>query len=183
MVNEVEDYIRSVESSEDKYQFSRRFAWRASCVDGSKYGISPLDYETEQEYLDAIEDHKYGWRKYLAPSKLRYANPQDYETAEEFHAAVREAFNRETVSRAVNKHNSNDRSIYKFCKVELEEEPRNTYYYFPGPLLLHIGDRVIVPLGRENKEVYGTVVSVGECYGSALPCAVDNIKYVKTTAK
>lgn len=179
MVNEVEDYIRSVESSEDKYQFSRRFAWRASCVDGSKYGISPLDYETEPEYLAAIEDRKYGWRKYLAPSKLRFANPMDYETAEEFHAAVQEAFNRETIARAVNTHNTNDRNIYKFCKVELEEEPRNTYYYFPGSLSLCIGDRVIVPFGRDDKDVYGCVVSVGECFGSALPCAVDSVKYVK----
>lgn len=180
MVKEIEDYIRSVESSEDKYQFSRRFAWRATCVDGSQYGISPLDYETEQEYLAAIEDRKYGWRKYLAPSKLRYANPQDYETAEEFHAAVREAFNKETKARTVSNHNANDRNIYKFCKIELEEETRNTYYYFPGLLSLNIGDRVIVPLGRDNKEVYGTVVSVGECYGSALPCAVDNVKHVKS---
>lgn len=182
MVKEIEDYIRSVESSEEKYQFSRRFSWRATCVDGSQYGISPLDYETEQEYLAAIEDRKYGWRKYLAPSKLRYANPQDYETAEEFHAAVREAFNKETKARAVSNHNANDRNIYKFCKIELEEEPRNTYYYFPGLLSLNIGDRVIVPLGRDNKEVYGTVVSVGECYGSALPCAVDNVKHVKSKA-
>ena len=155
MVKEVEDYIRSVESSEDKYQFSRRFSWRATCVDGSNYGISPLDYETETEYLAAIEERKYGWRKYLAPSKLRFANPMDYETAEEFHAAVQEAFNRETRAIAVNKHNTNDRNVYKFCKVELEEEPRNTYYYFPGSLSLCIGDRVIVPLGRDNKEVYG----------------------------
>ena len=182
MVKEIEDYIRSVESSEEKYQFSRRFSWRATCVDGSQYGISPLDYETEQEYLAAIEDRKYGWRKYLAPSKLRYANPQDYETAEEFHAAVREAFNKETKARAVSNHNANDRNVYKFCKIELEEEPRNTYYYFPGLLSLNIGDRVIVPLGRDNKEVYGTVVSVGECYGSALPCAVDNVKHVKSKA-
>ena len=182
MVKEVVDYIRSVESSEDKYQFSRRFAWRASCVDGSKYGISPLDYETEPEYLAAIEDRKYGWRKYLAPSKLRFANPMDYETVEEFHAAVQEAYNRETRARAVNKHNTNDRNVYKFCKVELEEEPRNAYYYFPGSLSLCIGDRVIVPLGRDNKEVYGCVVSVGECYGSALPCPVDNVKYVTSKA-
>ena len=150
-----------------------------TCVDGSKYGISPLDYETEPEYLAAIEDRKYGWRKYLAPSKLRFANPMDYETAEEFHAAVQESFNREERAKAVNKHNTNDRSIYKFCKVELEEEPRNTYYYFPGSLSLCIGDRVLVPLGRDNKDVYGCVVSVGECFGSALPCAVDSVKYVK----
>ena len=182
MVKEIEDYIRSVESSEEKYQFSRRFSWRATCVDGSQYRISPLDYETEQEYLAAIEDRKYGWRKYLAPSKLRYANPQDYETAEEFHAAVREAFDKEKRSVTANKQNPSDKNIYQFCKVELEEEPRNTYYYFPGSLSLHIGDRVVVPLGRDNKEVYGIVVSVGECYGSAFPCAVDNVKHVKSKA-
>lgn len=178
LVEEVDGYIRYVETSSEKYQFSRRFSWRTAYVDSSEYGISPLDYKTEQEYLTAIEERKYGWRKYLAPSKLRFANPMDYETAEEFHAAVREAFDKETRASAVNKHNSNDRNIYKFCKVELEEEPRNTYYYFPESLSLHIGDKVIVPFGRDNKEVYGTVVSVGECYGSAFPFHVSKIKTV-----
>lgn len=183
MAKKVEDYIRSVESREEKYRFSRRFAWRAACIDGSEYGISPLDYETEQEYLSAIEERKYSWRKYLAPSKLRFANPLDYETAEEFHAAVQEAFDKKPRTGAANRQNPSDKTIYQFCKVELEEEPRNTYYYFPGSLSLHIGDRVIVPFGRDNREVYGIVVSVGECYGSALPCAADRVKYVKTTAQ
>ena len=179
MKKDVEDYIRSVESSEDKYQFTRRYSWRATCVDGSKYGISPLDYETEQEYLADIEEHKYGWRKHIAPSKLRLANPEDYETAEEFHAAVRTAFEKENKAQVVRRQNPNDKTIYQFCKIELEEEPKNTYYYFPGEFFLHIGDRVIVPFGRENREVLGIVVSVGECYGSALPCATENIKSVK----
>lgn len=182
IVKKVEDYIRYVESTREKYRFTRRFAWRATCIDGSEYGISPLNYETEQEYLDAIEERKYSWRKYLAPSKLRFANPLDYETAEEFHAAVRAAFDKEKITETANKQDPNDKNIYKFCKVKLEAEPRNTYYYFPGSLSLHIGDRVIVPFGRDNKEVYGIVVSVGECYGSALPCAVDSVKYVKNKA-
>lgn len=139
-----------------------------------------MDYETEQEYLDAIEERKYSWRKYLTPSKLRFANPLDYETADEFHAAVRVAFDKEKITETANKQDPNDKNIYKFCKVELEEEPKNTYYYFSGSLSLHIGDRVIVPIGRDNKEVHGAVVSVGECYGSALPCAADRVKYVKS---
>ena len=179
MVKKVEDYIRYVESTREKYRFTCRFAWRATCIDGSEYGISPLNYETEQDYLDAIEKRKYSWRKYLAPSKLRFANPMDYETAEEFHAAVKAAFDKEKITETANKQDPNDKNIYKFCKVKLEAEPRNTYYYFPGSIALCIGDRVIVPFGRDNKEVYGTVVSVGECYGSALPCAVDSVKYVK----
>jgi len=178
MMKDVEDYICSVESSEEKYQFSRRFSWRATYSESSQYGISPLDYETEQEYLDAIEEHKYGWRKHLAPSKLRFANPMDYETAEEFHAAVRVAFDEENRTKVAAHRNENDKNIYLFCKVELEEEPRNIFYYFPGELQLHIGDRVIVPLGHDNRKVYGIVVSIGNCYGSALPCAVNRIKDV-----
>lgn len=178
MMKDVEDYICSVESSEEKYQFSRRFSWRTTYSESSQYGISPLDYETEQEYLDAIEEHKYGWRKHLAPSKLRFANPMDYETAEEFHAAVRIAFDEANRTKVATHRNENDKNIYQFCKVQLEEEPRNIFYYFPGELQLHIGDRVIVPLGHDNRKVYGIVVSIGSCYGSALPCAVNRIKDV-----
>lgn len=31
-----------------------RFAWRLNCEDGSEYGIDPEDYETREEYHDAL---------------------------------------------------------------------------------------------------------------------------------
>lgn len=187
MAQKMQDYIRSVESWGEKYQFSRRFAWRATCADGSPYGIHPTDYETEQEYLAAIEESKYEWREYVDSSLLRYADPRHYETADEFHAAVREASAREATereaeARATHRHDPNDKTVYSFCQVVPDGASEHAFFYFPGALSLHPGDRVMVPFGRDNTEVYGTVVAAGECYGRALPCPVDRIKYVKNKA-
>ena len=30
-------------------------SWKYETIDGSEYGISPDDYDTEEEYLDALE--------------------------------------------------------------------------------------------------------------------------------
>ena len=32
------------------------YSWRDICDDGSEYGIDPEDYETEDEYLDALSE-------------------------------------------------------------------------------------------------------------------------------
>lgn len=34
----------------------RPYEWRQSCPDGSRYGVFPGDYETEEEYLSALID-------------------------------------------------------------------------------------------------------------------------------
>jgi len=33
--------------------------WRGTCEDGSDYGLDPYDYDTEEEYMDALEDERY----------------------------------------------------------------------------------------------------------------------------
>lgn len=33
--------------------------WRETCEDGYDYGLDPYDYETEDEYMDALEDERY----------------------------------------------------------------------------------------------------------------------------
>ena len=43
------------DSSEDVPDYT----WRESCEDGSDYDIFPEDYETEEEYLEALEEAKY----------------------------------------------------------------------------------------------------------------------------
>ena len=88
----VDEYIQEVEASEVKYQYSRRFSWRKTCIDGSEYGIDPLDYETEAEYLAAIESEKYEWRSwYTSEAKEHGLSLTDYETEELFLAAVEAA--------------------------------------------------------------------------------------------
>ncbi|HIR08528.1 MAG TPA: hypothetical protein IAA71_10025, partial [Candidatus Pullichristensenella stercoripullorum] len=60
----VENHIRKVEATAEKYRYSRRNAWRTRCEDGSKYGLDLLDYDSEEEYNAALHEEKYGWRKY-----------------------------------------------------------------------------------------------------------------------
>lgn len=51
-------------------------------------------------------------------------------------------------------------------------------YYSTGDLELSIGDKVIVPLGNDNKEVKGIVVSIGTCYTSLFSFDIENMKTV-----
>ncbi len=37
---------------------SNKYAWRLNCQDGSEYDISPENYETREEYNEAIDDAK-----------------------------------------------------------------------------------------------------------------------------
>ncbi len=171
----VDDYIKSVELSAEKYRYSRRFSWRAAY---KECDTDPLKYETEDEYLAAVKEGNYGWREHVAPSKLLFADPLDYETSEEFNKAVRTACCGK-LRTDTRKEAANDNRVYKFCKVKTELEPNRCYYYFPGALSLCLGDEVIVPFGQDDQEIHGSVVSIGECYRNALPCSPDSIKYIK----
>lgn len=182
MMKDVDNYIRYVESSNDKYRFSRCFSWRATCIDGSKYGISPLNYETEEEYVSAIEKRKYSWRKYC--NKRFGVSPEDYETRQEYEEAVKMAANRETqIMRELRDGETIDTEIYRFCKVSLEYPHKPYYYYLVGDLSLKIGDRVVVPLGQNNIMKEAVVMAVGESAGCTFPCKIENIKFVKKKIK
>lgn len=182
MMKDVDNYIRYVESSNDKYRFSRRFSWRVTCIDGSKYGISPLNYETEEEYVSAIEKRKYSWRKYC--NKRFGVSPEDYETRQEYEEAVKMAANRETqIMRELRDGETIDTEIYRFCKVSLEYPHKPYYYYLVGDLSLKIGDRVVVPLGQNNIMKEAVVMAVGESAGCTFPCKIENIKFVKKKIK
>ena len=55
IAEEVDHYIASVESSEEKYQYARSFAWRNNYINNES-GLDPLDYRTEEEYKKAVEE-------------------------------------------------------------------------------------------------------------------------------
>ena len=74
----MEAHIREVESTAEKYRYSRRNAWRTRCEDGSKYGLDPLDYDSEEEYNAALHEEKYGWRKYCEDGAEYDLDPVSY---------------------------------------------------------------------------------------------------------
>ena len=72
------------DSNEEKYE------WRIFCEDGSEYGINPEDYETEEEYEDALEREKYGWRESCEDGAEYGINPECYETQDEYNEALKQ---------------------------------------------------------------------------------------------
>lgn len=66
-------------------------SWRDFCEDGSEYGIDSEDYETEEEYEEALTEEKYGWRDFCEDGSEYGIDPEDYETEEEYEAAILEA--------------------------------------------------------------------------------------------
>ena len=65
-----------------------RYAWRLNCEDGSAYGIDPNNYETRDEYNEALSREKHGWRDYCEDGSDYGISPEDYETEEEYNAAT-----------------------------------------------------------------------------------------------
>lgn len=68
-----------------------RCAWRLNCEDGIAYGISPEDYETREEYNEALHNEKYGWRDFCEDGAEYDLDPEDFETEEEYEEALEEA--------------------------------------------------------------------------------------------
>lgn len=75
-----------VKKEKSKYQ------WRKNCRDNEGTGVSPYDYETEEEYEEALEEAKHEWRDDYFSTELKTGvSSVDYETEEEYREAVEEA--------------------------------------------------------------------------------------------
>ena len=139
------------------------------------------EFEEDDDFVEAnpIVEDKYAWRKYVAPSKLRFANPLNYETLEDYEKAIRIAYIKYDEEKAKARREGYLQSkICSFCKVDTLSQSKALYYYLTGELELNVGDEVIVPFGQDNKEISGIIVSVGKCYASAFPFEETKIKTV-----
>lgn len=90
-----EVYQSSYVGSHDDNPFytpkNNKYAWRLNCEDGSEYGISPEDYETRDEYHEALHREKYAWREWCEDGTDFGVDPDDYETEDEYEEALEEA--------------------------------------------------------------------------------------------
>lgn len=185
--NQIAKHVAYVEKNSEKYAMTRRNAWRAAVPDGSKYGIDPRWYDTEEEYLADLNDRKYGWRKWYADRDTCGLDVNDFETQNEFNAAVdvkrqkqREAREQERKQNQAEHQRkaadiTDDKNIYTICGVSF---PRayHPYYYRVEDMSLKIGDTVIVPVG--DKEAEGTIISIGQYMRQAAPFPVDKMKTI-----
>ena len=155
--------IDYVERSAAKYAYSRRYAWRTSCQDGSVWNISPLWYETESEYDAAIGEEKYRWRKqYAQQEHATDIDPANFETEEEYKEAVQAAEYKEKYGW---REHAEDGSAYGLSPKTFEHEWQyqvalnNTKYRWRMQYLSVAQISGIDPKEFETEEAYKTALS------------------------
>ena len=180
----VTDYISSVERTVEKYQYSRRYAWRKTCADGKPYDLDPLDFETEEEYNKAIQDEKYRWRRWHREAARYGLDVNSFETEDEYEKALHEKQAIERQERLAQRQASyidplasTDKTIYEFCGVSFGNHS-HPYHYLTGGVDVSIGDQVEVPSNRPEGVNIGTVVSVSKHLRSSAPYPVDRAKTI-----
>ena len=67
------------------------YAWRDKYGRDDEFQIDPLDYETEDEYLTALNKAKYAWRDKYDYDREFGISPNDYETEAEYNQALHDA--------------------------------------------------------------------------------------------
>ena len=104
----------AIEADEDA-----KYSWREYY--SFDYNIDPEDYETEEEYLEALEEAHISTVIHTGTTKLK----KELNT-------------------------NNDKSnIYSYCKVFVKSSNKQSYY-LSGTLSLNLGDRVLIPSERNN---------------------------------
>lgn len=66
-------------------------SWRDYCEDGSEYDIYHEDYESEEEYKEALDYAKFGWRDTCEDGSEYDIYPEDYKNEEEYEEALQDA--------------------------------------------------------------------------------------------
>lgn len=121
---------------------NNKYAWRLNCEDGSDYGIYPEDYETRDEYNDALSDAKFTFDDATEDDDepvIMDASPINQEPAEEF----------------------------IFCRVSILKSGENKYF-LSDERDVAIGNMVIILDG--DCEQKGVVLSVEHHTRTTAPC-------------
>jgi len=188
---EIAEYVAYIEKDCEQYAYTRKNAWRKTAPDGSEYGMNPRWYNSEEEYLADLNEHKYGWRNWWTNRDTLGLDPTAFETNDEFlkaFSAQREE-NRRKEQEQKEKQWQNDLqrkrleqqkavddgNIYTICGVSFTHAS-HPYHYKTNDQTIKIGDTVIVPVG--DKKAEGTVISIGQYTRQAAPFPIDKIKSI-----
>ena len=86
--------LRKEENEEDDWSLDiDDNSWRDTVEEGYEYDIDPEDYDSEDDYLEALDEAKYGWRDNYEWDVDLDVDPEDYETEDEYLEALEEAKN------------------------------------------------------------------------------------------
>ena len=189
----IAEYIDNVESECERYAYSRKNSWRKTVPDGKKYDLNPRYYDTQQEYMEALNEARYEWREWYEDEDLYGLDLNAFETQDEFEKALQSRILESTQKERERKHNekendsreqkrksediANDKNIYTYCGVLLAFSSQ-PYYFLTDDDTIQIGDTVVVPVGEKSNELKGTVVSVGKYTRIAVPYPLEKTKKI-----
>lgn len=184
----MKDYIEETERDCEKYAFSRRNVWRRTVPDGKKFRLNVLDYDSEQEYMEALSEAKYGWREYYDKENCYGLEPTDFETEQELKAAIKairtksqsdhtEAKSKNNEAISDSSDTGTDNNTYIYCGVVFSNNGQ-IYSYRTDDATLTTGDTVIVPVGQDMREKEARIVFVGQFTGKAVPFPVAKTRFI-----
>ena len=181
---EINSYIKQVESSNEKYQYSRRFEWRAKYKDTPLFDINPLEYEIEEKYLEVINKKRQAWQRTHAEAKFYGIDLTKFDSEDKYQ---RELYNKKDEMRFDSSKlqmrnnlcgsNNNDKKVYNFCAVVFQNTS-SPYIYLYEDENIKIGDDVVVPVGYKNRETIATVIATSQHTRITAPIEVENAKKV-----
>ena len=130
--------------------------------------------------IGMVQDEIPEWEKEIAEYINRVEDNDKYEAWREKTEAVRKQRREEwlqSVKQAQTQAHVGDKTIYTYCGVLLPFSNR-AFSYRTEDDTIQIGDGVIVPVGRDNEEMEGKVVSVGKYARAGVPYPVENTKFI-----
>ena len=201
---EIQDYYSYCEENCEQYQYVRGNAWRNKYKDADDFDLDVLNYTSEEDFLLDYEEEKYGWRLGYSEQDTYGLSPKDYETEEDFIDAM-ELYCEESQIKYENEYQDmlrflstpsvkkpskekklyepekqiikDDKTIYTFVGVLFPYATRH-YHYLTDDDTITIGDNVVVPVGTDNKETVGKVVSVEKHLRISAPFPIEKTKKV-----
>ena len=201
---EIQDYYSYCEENCEQYQYVRGNAWRNKYKDADDFDLDVLNYTSEEDFLLDYEEEKYGWRLGYSEQDTYGLSPKDYETEEDFIDAM-ELYCEENSIKYKNEYQDtlrflatpsvkkspkeeksytvekqvikDDKTIYTFVGIMFPYATRH-YHYLTDDDTINIGDKVIVPVGSDNKETVGEVVSVEKHLRISAPFPVEKTKKI-----
>ena len=120
--NIINDYSYGVSSADTDSD------WKIFCEDGSEYGVDPDDYDSEEEYEEALTEAKYGWRDECDDGSEYGIEAEDYETEEEYEEALSEAKKCEGETGITLNFSVNCPALDKLDAIKREDYPNQRRY-------------------------------------------------------
>ena len=132
--------------------------------------------------IGMVQDEIPEWEREIAEYINRVEDNDKYEEWKEKCEEIRkqrreERLQRQSVMQAQTQDYDDDKTIYTYCGVLLPFSNR-AFSYRTEDDTIQIGDVVIVPVGGDNEEMEGKVVSVGKYARAGVPYPVERTKFV-----